>query len=61
MRGQIRKLCHMLGISVALLTVCATLSACAGWDSFEPPVANEIPEGPGALSGEDGEFVILRR
>ena len=51
----------MLGISVALLTVCATLSACAGWDSFEPPVANEIPEGPGALSGEDGEFVILRR
>ncbi len=61
MKSQILKLCHTLGIFVALLTVCTTLSACAGWDSFEPPVANEIPEGPGALSGEDGEFVIFRR
>ncbi len=61
MTRQILKLFHMLGISIAVLTVCATLSACAGWDSFEPPVANDIPEGPGALSGEDGEFVIFRR
>ena len=54
-------LCTRAGIVLAVLAVCATLGACAGWKPLEPPVADEIPEGPGSFSGEDGEFVIFRR
>ncbi len=61
MRGEIQRLCHKAGVAVAVLTVCAVLGACAGWQAFEPPVADEIPEGSGVFSGEDGEFVIFRR
>jgi hypothetical protein len=34
------------------------LAGCAEFQPFEPPVAGEIPPGPGLLSGADGEFVI---
>lgn len=61
MRRQTRRPSSKVGISVAVLAVCATLGACAEWQPFEPPVADEIPEGPGVFSGEDGEFVIFRR
>ncbi len=61
MRGQIQRLCNKAGIAVTVLAVCATLAACAGREPMEPPVAGEIPEGPGVFSGEDGEFVIFRR
>jgi len=61
MRRQALRLCHTLGMSLALFALCAALGACSGWKPFEPPVADEIPEGSGLLSGEDGEFVIFRR
>jgi len=61
MRSQTLRLCHALGVSLAVLAVCTTLGACSGWKPFEPPVAEEIPDGPGLFSGEDGEFVIFRR
>lgn len=38
------------------------LSACAGGEPREPAkVVDEIKEGPGVFSGEDGEFVLYRR
>lgn len=55
------RLFHAVGVFLVVLALCATLGACAGWSPFEPPVAEEIPDGPGLLSGEDGEFVIFRR
>lgn len=36
------------------------LSACAA-EPFDYTPADEIPPGPGLLSGEDGEFVVYRR
>ncbi|MDH3658539.1 MAG: hypothetical protein OEU92_00700 [Alphaproteobacteria bacterium] len=39
-----------------------SLVACAAGESREPTkVVDEIPDGPGLFSGEDGEFVIYRR
>lgn len=47
-----------LALGAALLL----LAACAGGEPREPTkVADEIKDGPGVLSGEDGEFVIYRR
>jgi hypothetical protein len=37
------------------------LAGCADLEPFDPPVAGEIPPGPGLFSGPDGEFTILRR
>ena len=46
------------------LTVCVilmALSACALGEPREPSKAiDEISDGPGLFSGEDGEFVIYR-
>jgi hypothetical protein len=36
------------------------LGACAA-EPFDYTPVDEIPPGPGLLSGEDGEFVIYRR
>ena len=36
------------------------LAACAA-EPFDYTPVDEIPPGPGLLSGEDGEFVIYRR
>ncbi|MGH0030406.1 MAG: hypothetical protein ACQGVC_11495 [Myxococcota bacterium] len=47
-------------VAVALLAVLlgVPLAACAGWQDYDPPEAREMPEGPGVLSGADGEFAI---
>lgn len=39
------------------------LGACANLDvePLEHPTPGEIPKGPGLFSGEDGEFVVLRK
>ena len=37
------------------------LAACSGMKPYEPTAASEIPEGPGLLSGKDGEFTIYRK
>jgi hypothetical protein len=48
---------HLLAGSILL-----ALSACATGEPREPTKAvDEIPDGPGLFSGEDGEFVIYRR
>ena len=39
---------------------CLLIAGCAG-KPFEPTKIDEIPPGPGLLSGDDGEFVIYRR
>lgn len=48
-----------------LLAVFALLALAACADIGEPreytKTGDEIPKGPGVLSGEDGEFVIYRR
>ncbi len=36
------------------------LAGCGSYEPFDPPVAGEIPPGPGLFSGPSGEFVIFR-
>lgn len=43
-----------------VLLVSAGLLACTGEATRHTP-HDEVPEGPGLLSGEDGEFVIFER
>ena len=45
----------------AFVLACALLGACAKGEPFDPPRAGEIPDGPGLISGEDGEFKLFRR
>ncbi|MFQ5973603.1 MAG: hypothetical protein ACE5Q3_14845 [Alphaproteobacteria bacterium] len=46
---------------IGLALVLAALTACSRIEPYEPERADEIPEGPGLLTGESGEFVIFRR
>ena len=51
----------LLALQGAVL--CALLSACSGVEmkpGDQPRNAREIREGPGMLTGADGEFVIFR-
>ena len=50
-------------VLLLMLSLMITLTGmgCAQWKPYKPPVSSEIPEGPGVLSGEDGEFVIYRK
>ncbi len=54
-----------MAASATLLLATVTLlalSACAGGEPREPTkVVDEIRQGPGVFSGEDGEFVLYRR
>lgn len=43
--------------AIALLA----LAACAAGEPLEATRIDDIPPGPGLLTGEDGEFVIYRR
>ena len=40
----------------AALFIALGLVACAQVKPFEPTPIDEIPEGPGLLTGEDGEY-----
>jgi hypothetical protein len=42
----------------ALVLTAILLAGCADLQPFAPPVAGEIPPGPGLLSGPDGTFVV---
>jgi len=44
-----------------LLLVALALSACGSYKPFEYVNTNEKAAGPGAFSGEDGEWVIYRK
>ena len=37
------------------------LTGCATAEPYEFHPIDEIPEGPGLFSGEDGEFILFRR
>jgi hypothetical protein len=38
------------------------LAGCSGWQPLEGnSTADEIPDGPGVFSGEDGKFVIYKQ
>ena len=58
MRKKNRWLVFLL--AVFLLSV-QPFTGCSQWKPFKAPVSDDIPEGPGLLSGEDGEFVIYRK
>jgi hypothetical protein len=54
MQGLIRR--------ALVAAIVLTLGACAVGKPLEQTKAiDEIPQGPGLFSGEDGEFVIYRR
>ena len=44
-----------------LLLVALTVSACGSYKPFDYVDRNESVTGPGAFSGEDGEWVIYRK
>ncbi len=46
---------------VLILVIALSVTGCSQWKPYKPPESTEIPEGPGLLSGEDGEFVIYRK
>ena len=47
-------------VALALALSVAQLVACADYKPFQPPNNSAIPEGPGLLSGEEGEWVLFR-
>ena len=44
-----------------VLVLALFLIGCAGQKPFAPQAIDDIPEGPGLISGDDGEFTIYRR
>ncbi len=42
-----------------LALVAALLTACAGGEAFDYVPPDEIPAGPGLLSGKDGKFTLF--
>ena len=48
-------------VPVLMVLVALALSACGFYQSFDYVNQNESMAGPGAFSGEDGEWVIYRR
>ncbi len=52
------KRCAGRGPRLAAVALAFLLAACAGAKPFEYHPIDEIPEGPGAVTGEDGEWVI---
>lgn len=53
---------HASFIRIVLLTVAVGLmAACGEIKPFEYRPTDEIKQGPGLFSGEDGEFTLYRR
>ena len=46
---------------ILIATLSLLLSNCAHYEPMEVHQTDDIPQGPGAFSGEEGEFVIFRR
>jgi len=45
-----------------LILGCLSILGCSSWEPLDSgTVADDIPEGPGVFSGEDGEFVIYKK
>ncbi len=47
--------------NVLLLVATLVLAACAQMEPIDFPQSDEIPDGPGLFTGEDGEITIFRR
>ena len=47
--------------SMVLLILLMTISACAGGKDFAYWSDNEVPQGKGIFSGDDGYFTIYRK
>ncbi len=47
-------------VALALALIAAQLAACADYKPFRPPNNSAIPEGPGLLTGSEGEWVLFR-
>jgi hypothetical protein len=47
-------------VALALALSAAQLVACADYKPFQPPNNSAIPEGPGLLTGSEGEWVLFR-
>ena len=47
-------------LALALALSAAQLVACADYKPFQPPNNSAIPEGPGLLTGAEGEWVLFR-
>ena len=47
-------------IALTLALSAAQLAACADYKPFQPPNNSAIPEGPGLLTGSEGEWVLFR-
>ncbi len=47
-------------VALALALSAAQLAACADYKPFQPPNNSAIPEGPGLLTGAEGEWVLFR-
>ncbi len=45
---------------LAAVMLAASLGACSPGESVDYTPIDEIPPGPGLLSGEDGEFTLYR-
>ena len=49
------------GAAAVALAVCVSqIGACADYEPFQPPNNSAIPEGPGLLTGPEGEWVLFR-
>ena len=46
--------------AVALAISAAQISACADYEPLPPPNNSAIPDGPGLLTGPEGEWVLFR-
>ena len=47
--------------ALVLALSAAQLAACADYKPMQPPNNSSIPEGPGLLTGTDGEWVLFRK
>jgi len=49
---------RLVGLVGMLAIVIVGLSGCGARQPFDPPVAGDIPAGPGVFTGADGAWVI---
>ena len=48
-------------MKICVLTIAGLLASACAQQPFEPQAIDDIPDGPGLISGSAGEFVLYRR
>ncbi|MDH3231371.1 MAG: hypothetical protein OEN55_16390 [Alphaproteobacteria bacterium] len=56
-----KPMCRAAMRLLAVAVLSAGLAACSGMQPYNFVAVDEIPPGPGLISGEAGEFVLYRR